>query len=149
MATYDAVKDLPLEIDGYALEPLEQEVAANFTLRLMQIHFCIIYMSSGLSKLQGGAWWNGNALWGTMANPEFAPLQSGWYLEALRFLGQHRWLFELTMKACVWVARSNAPSSASTRPRDSSCATSGPMNSGGATTARMVERRPRSHRDVT
>ena len=33
MSTYDAVKDLPLEIDGYELEPLEQEVAANFTLK--------------------------------------------------------------------------------------------------------------------
>ena len=33
MSTYDAVKDLPLEIESYALEPLEQEVAANFTLR--------------------------------------------------------------------------------------------------------------------
>jgi hypothetical protein len=31
--TYDAVKDLPLEIDGYELEPLAQEVAADFTLR--------------------------------------------------------------------------------------------------------------------
>ena len=29
MSTYDAVKDLPLEIDGYELGPLEQEVAAN------------------------------------------------------------------------------------------------------------------------
>ncbi len=33
MSTYDAVKDLPLEIDGYELGPLEQEVAANFTLK--------------------------------------------------------------------------------------------------------------------
>jgi hypothetical protein len=33
VSTYDAVKDLPLEIDGYDLEPLAQEVAANFTLR--------------------------------------------------------------------------------------------------------------------
>ena len=33
MSTYDAVKDLPLEIESYDLEPLEQEVAANFTLR--------------------------------------------------------------------------------------------------------------------
>ena len=33
MSTYDAVKDLPLEIEGYDLEPLEQEVAADFTLR--------------------------------------------------------------------------------------------------------------------
>jgi hypothetical protein len=33
MSTYDAVKDLPLEIEGYDLEPLEQEVAPGFTLR--------------------------------------------------------------------------------------------------------------------
>ena len=32
MATYDAVKDLPLEIDSYDLEPLVQEVAADFSL---------------------------------------------------------------------------------------------------------------------
>jgi hypothetical protein len=33
MSTYDAVKDLPLEIESYDLEPLEQEVARGFTLR--------------------------------------------------------------------------------------------------------------------
>ena len=33
MSTYDAVKDLPLEIESYELEPLEREVARGFTLR--------------------------------------------------------------------------------------------------------------------
>jgi hypothetical protein len=33
VSTYDAVKDLPLEIDGYELEPREREVARGFTLR--------------------------------------------------------------------------------------------------------------------
>lgn len=33
MSTYDAVRNLPLRIDGYELEPLEQEVAHGFTLR--------------------------------------------------------------------------------------------------------------------
>src|SRR3954452_11220678 len=33
VSTYDAVKDLPLEIDAYELEPLEREVARGFTLR--------------------------------------------------------------------------------------------------------------------
>ncbi|HEV7641359.1 MAG TPA: hypothetical protein VGO39_10875, partial [Gaiellaceae bacterium] len=33
VSTYDAVKDLPLTIEGYDLEPLEQEVARGFTLR--------------------------------------------------------------------------------------------------------------------
>jgi hypothetical protein len=33
MSLYDAVRDLPLHIDGYFLEPLEREVARGFTLR--------------------------------------------------------------------------------------------------------------------
>jgi hypothetical protein len=38
-------------------------VAANWTLRLMQIHFVIIMMTSGFHKLQMGDWWSGAALW--------------------------------------------------------------------------------------
>ena len=43
----------------------------------MQVHFCIIYLASGASKLQGPAWWNGTALWQTIANYEFAGPRSG------------------------------------------------------------------------
>src|SRR5262249_21782239 len=51
----------------------------------------------GLSKLQGPSWWNGNALWGTMANYSFAPMNWPAYLEFLRFLSRHRMLWELVM----------------------------------------------------
>jgi hypothetical protein len=76
-------------------------VTANFAIRLMQIHFCIIYMASGLSKLQGGAWWNGTALWGTMANPEFAPMNLALYEGMLRWLSQNRFLWELVTSGGV------------------------------------------------
>ena len=33
MATYDSLRTLPLHVDGYYLEPLEREVAREFTLR--------------------------------------------------------------------------------------------------------------------
>jgi hypothetical protein len=33
MTTYDRIRSLPLHVDGYFLEPLEQEVARGFTLR--------------------------------------------------------------------------------------------------------------------
>lgn len=75
----------------------ERLVSANFAIRLIQIHFCIIYLISGLSKLQGSAWWNGTALWGTMANASFNPLTVSWYRELLCFLCEHRWLWELVM----------------------------------------------------
>src|SRR5262249_49140479 len=41
----------------------EPSVSANLALRLIQVHFCIIYLAAGLSKLQGPAWWNGTAVW--------------------------------------------------------------------------------------
>jgi hypothetical protein len=72
-------------------------VSANLAIRLLQVHVCIIYLSAGLSKLQGASWWTGNAVWGTVANFEFAPMQFSWYNEVLGYIARHRWLFELTM----------------------------------------------------
>jgi hypothetical protein len=74
-------------------------VSANLAIRLLQVHLCIVYLSAGLSKLQGQSWWNGTAVWGTIANFEFAPMQFDWYNEVLGFIARHRLLFELTMTA--------------------------------------------------
>ena len=38
-------------------------LAANVTLRLLQVHFALIIFTSGLHKLQFGDWWAGVALW--------------------------------------------------------------------------------------
>jgi hypothetical protein len=72
-------------------------VSANLAIRLLQVHLCFVYLSAGLSKLLGQSWWTGWAVWGTIANFEFAPMQFDWYNEVLGFVARHRWLFELTM----------------------------------------------------
>jgi hypothetical protein len=66
-------------------------------LRLLQVHFCFIYMAAGLSKLQGNTWWNGTAIWSTLANPEFSPLRFQLYVDGLRWLAGHRRLWEVCM----------------------------------------------------
>jgi hypothetical protein len=38
-------------------------IAANVALRLLQLHFAIIVVTSALHKLQFGDWWSGYALW--------------------------------------------------------------------------------------
>ena len=82
--------------------PVEPSVSANFALRLIQIHFCFIYMASGMSKLLGGLWWNGTAIYYTLANWSFAPMTVGIYMHGLVFLCQHRWLWELFMTGGSW-----------------------------------------------
>lgn len=73
----------------------QASITANFAIRLLQIHVCVIYMMAGLSKLQGTAWWNGTAVWGTLANFEFAPMQFPIYNWVLRQVGQTQWSLEL------------------------------------------------------
>jgi hypothetical protein len=58
--------------------------SAGFGLRLIQVHFCFIYIAAGLSKLKGAAWWTGTATWDVMVNPEFTLMNHQWYENALR-----------------------------------------------------------------
>ena len=78
---------------------LKPSWSANFAIRLVQINFCMIYMTSGLSKLLGSTWWSGTALWFCFANYNFAPMRVPLYNVALTFLCQHLWLWQLSMTA--------------------------------------------------
>jgi hypothetical protein len=79
--------------------PVRPLVSANLAIRLFQIHVCIIYFAAGISKLQGRRWWTGEAIWGTLANFEFAPMQYPAYNSFLLFLSEHRLFWEAFMTA--------------------------------------------------
>jgi hypothetical protein len=80
-----------------AFGPSPPLVSANVALRLLQVHVCIIYFVSGVSKLQGQSWWTGTATWMTMANTEFSPLHYELYADFIRFLANHRVAWEVFM----------------------------------------------------
>jgi len=69
--------------------------AVNFALRLIQLHMCIIYLFAGSSKLQGTAWWNGQAMWMVLGNLEYQYLDMTW-------LAWHPWLVELLSQLTVF-----------------------------------------------
>ncbi|MBV9124455.1 MAG: HTTM domain-containing protein [Planctomycetes bacterium] len=81
--------------------PHPQLVSANLALRLIQVNLCFIYLAAGLAKLQGTSWWSGTAIYRTLANPEFSPMQNGLYAAFLIFLCRHRGLWELLMTGGV------------------------------------------------
>lgn len=83
------------------LPPIEPSVSAGVALRAMQVHFCFIYMGSGLSKLLGPRWWAGTAIWYCYANYSFAPMTVSMYYDALVFLCQHRLLWEIAMSSAA------------------------------------------------
>jgi hypothetical protein len=86
---------------GLPVPPVRQSASTNFAIRLMQIHFCFIYLSSGLSKLMGTSWWSGTALWYTFLNYTFAPMDVPVYMAGLKLLAQYRPLWEAFMTGGV------------------------------------------------
>jgi hypothetical protein len=70
--------------------------SANLAQRLIQVHMCVIYLFAGLSKLQGPAWWDGEAMWRAFANLEYQSLDMTW-------LAWHPWLVNaMTHVSLVW-----------------------------------------------
>lgn len=81
---------------------------ANLALRLMSVHMCVIYFFAGISKLQGEAWWNGEAMWRAFANYEYQSMDMTWmaWHPRLMELATHVSVaWELTFWALVWRPR--------------------------------------------
>lgn len=73
---------------------------ANLALRLIQVHFAMVLVTSGLHKLQFGDWWAGVALW----YPLYPPLQTS-LAEARRHAEHGRaYLFILSLLAYLTLA---------------------------------------------
>ena len=64
----------------------QPSAGANLALRLINVHMCVIYFFAGISKLQGEAWWNGQAMWQAFANYEYQSLDMTWMVRHPRIL---------------------------------------------------------------
>jgi hypothetical protein len=74
---------------------------ANMVIRMVQIHYCFIYGSSGLSKLKGNMWWDQTASWGTLLNPEFGLIRYRAYEWLMEMLADVRLLSALVSTGIV------------------------------------------------
>lgn len=71
-------------------------VSANLAVRLIQVHLCIVYLYGGLGKVQGYSWWDGSAVWWSVASYEYRSLDMTWLARTVD-LG----LFELNLMYVV------------------------------------------------
>ncbi|NOK20132.1 HTTM domain-containing protein [Corallococcus carmarthensis] len=81
---------------------------ARVALRTLQFHLCFIYLDTGLSKAQGPQWWNGEALWRALMQPQFRAFDFSW-LASYPLLAQLAcWgtlLIEVGYAGMIWVPR--------------------------------------------
>jgi vitamin K-dependent gamma-carboxylase-like protein len=58
---------------------------ARLSLRVVQLHLCMVYLAGGLMKASGEQWWNGDAIWRSVMLPEYRQLDFCW-------LADHPWV---------------------------------------------------------
>jgi hypothetical protein len=46
--------------------------------RVLQIHLCLAYVSSGFEKVHSPAWWSGNVIWRSLVQPDFRQYDFIW-----------------------------------------------------------------------
>ncbi len=80
-------------------------VSANISIRLIQLHMCVIYLFSALGKLMGETWWDGSAMWLAFANYEYQSIDMTWlatYPVVLSLMAHATVAWELSYSALVW-----------------------------------------------
>jgi hypothetical protein len=85
--------------------PIRYTWTANLSIRLIQIHMCVVYLFAGLSKLTGPAWWDGTALWMAFGNMEYQSMDMTWlasYPMLINVMTHVTVAWELSYCALVW-----------------------------------------------
>ena len=73
-------------------------VRSNVCLRLIQVHLAIVLLYSGLAKLSGIVWWNGDAVWWMLVQPESALLDFSRLGQGLTGeLAMNTWTYTIVM----------------------------------------------------
>ena len=85
---------------------------SGFLRRVLQIHLCIIYFTSGIAKCLGSDWWNGSNLWRALTRPPFDVLPPEVLVHGEFFfppVGALICLLEASYPFLVWSGRTRLP----------------------------------------
>ena len=50
----------------------------TLSIRMVQLHLCIMYLASGVEKAMGEQWWSGEAIWIALQQDQFSQVDTGW-----------------------------------------------------------------------
>jgi hypothetical protein len=75
---------------------------------VMQLHLCAIYLDAGLHKAMGRQWWNGEAIWQVVSQPDFSTFDLSWLARSPwipRLAGWGTLVVEIGYLFLVWPRR--------------------------------------------
>jgi hypothetical protein len=98
--------------DALSIVPCSQDklrdrsLLLGFWRRVLQIHLCLVYASSGMVKALGMDWWTGASLWRALTNPPIDIFMRATFLPHVAHLlpafGIAVWLLELSYPIFIW-----------------------------------------------
>jgi len=101
-----------LSLDWRLRKPKEKDPELlGFWRRILQLHLCLIYFFSGLTKALGAGWWNGSNLWRALIRPPFNVVSSEILVNGKHFfpvLGVAVWVIEIGYPFFVWNKQTRA-----------------------------------------
>ncbi|PWV54525.1 HTTM domain-containing protein [Chitinophaga sp. S165] len=80
----------------------------TLSIRVLQLHLCVVYIASGAEKAMGIQWWNGEAIWQTLMQGQFARFDMRWmanYPLLAKVIGWGTLLLETGYPFFIWWRR--------------------------------------------
>ncbi len=80
---------------------------ATLTVRILQLHLCIVYLTSGIAKIQGVQWRDGEAMWRVLCQPGYAQFDMLWLADIPGIFPVLAWsvlFLELGYAVLIWPA---------------------------------------------
>ncbi|MBB01649.1 MAG: HTTM domain-containing protein [Planctomyces sp.] len=102
---YRSIRDNLLAGRSAEAVPVQPTVATNVATRLVQYHMCVMYFAAGTGKLQGDSWWDGTAMWRSLANAEYQTLDMTWlayFPWFIQFMTHLTIFWEVSFAFLVW-----------------------------------------------
>ncbi len=86
--------------------PIEPSAWSRVSLRALQIHLCIVYLATGIEKMMGQEWWNGNAIWYSLMEEQFNQFDFSWLASVplmAKIMGWSVLLLETGYPIFIWL----------------------------------------------
>lgn len=86
----------------------EPHWSAGLSLRVLQLHLCIVYLASGVEKALGDQWWSGEAIWRSLMLPVYNQYDFAWLARLpwlARLAGLGTLVVELGYPVFIWPKR--------------------------------------------
>ncbi|MCB0852215.1 MAG: hypothetical protein KDD63_08345 [Bacteroidetes bacterium] len=80
----------------------------TLSLRVLQIHLCLAYLSAGYEKMRAADWWNGTVLWRSVVQPDFRQFDLtwlAWYPWIPKLLSWFTMIVEAGYCVGMWIPR--------------------------------------------